>query len=84
MSAGDEPVQPSGQLRWRARRGMRELDMLLQRYLEQRYPCAPADERHAFARLLEQTDADLLDWLMERATPPKEFADVVGALRPGG
>lgn len=71
---------PVGQLRWRTRRGLRELDLILQRYLEQRYASAPEAERRAFAALLEETDADLLDWLLGRSQPPARFADVLGAL----
>ena len=40
-------------LRWRCRRGMRELDVLLERYLRERYPSAPAAEQQAFAALLD-------------------------------
>ena len=35
-------------LRWRCRRGMRELDVLLERYLRERYPSAPAAEQQAY------------------------------------
>lgn len=71
---------PAGQLRWRTRRGLRELDLVLQRYLVQRYPSAPAREQRAFAELLEAADADLLDWLLGRSEPPERFTDVLGAL----
>ncbi len=56
-------------LRWHCRRGMRELDVVLQRYLEQRYPVAPQRERQAFARLLDQQDPQLLAYLMGREMP---------------
>lgn len=74
---------PVGQLRWRTRRGMRELDLMLQRYLDNRYPSAPEAEQAAFAEFLEQTDADILDWLLGRSQPPSHLADVVKALSPG-
>ena len=34
--------------------GMRELDVLLERYLQERYPSAPAAEQQAFVALLER------------------------------
>ncbi|MGH8428167.1 MAG: succinate dehydrogenase assembly factor 2 [Gammaproteobacteria bacterium] len=85
------PVQPAaascdgslpslGQLRWRTRRGLRELDLILQRYLQSRYPQADTDEQRAFALLLEQADPDILDWIMGRAVPPAGLKNVVGAL----
>jgi len=79
----EQGLPPSGQLRWRTRRGLRELDVILQRYLEQRYPEASEDERRAFVQLLEQPDADLLDWLLGRAAPPEQLADVIRAIGPG-
>ena len=56
-------------LRWRCRRGMRELDELLQRYLEQRYPYAQEKERRAFESLLELQDPTLLSYLLGYQTP---------------
>ncbi len=56
-------------LRWRCRRGMKELDVLLGRWLEQRWPMADAARRRDFEWLLEQPDPDLADWLMGGARP---------------
>ena len=78
--AREDPAVSIGQLKWRARRGARELDLVLQRYIDGRYAAASPERRRAFVRLLEQSDADLLDWLLGRARPPAEFADVIGAL----
>jgi antitoxin CptB len=73
--------QPLAQLRWRCRRGMRELDVLLERYLEERYPSAPAAEQQAFVSLLEQPDPDLFAYVMGRAAPPRpEWVDVIARL----
>ena len=56
-------------LRWRCRRGMRELDQLLGWYLDRRYATAPVSARAAFSALLEQPDPELWDWLSGRSTP---------------
>lgn len=75
--------QPSvGQLRWRTRRGLRELDLMLQRYLSEHYPSASAADQAAFVELLEQSDADILDWLLGRTEPPPNMANVVADLTP--
>ena len=47
-------------LRWRCRRGMRELDMLLLNYVDTRYGVADATEQSAFRRLLTTPDPDIL------------------------
>ncbi len=38
-------------IRWRARRGMREMDQLFDRYLDNHYPTAPADEKYLESKL---------------------------------
>jgi len=47
-------------LRWRCRRGVRELDILLLDYLEHVYPQSDANSQQAFADLLELDNAELL------------------------
>ena len=59
----------TSQLRWRCRRGMRELDVLLERYLRERYPSAPAAEQQAFAALLDLPDPELLAFVMRQRVP---------------
>ncbi|HEY8266023.1 MAG TPA: succinate dehydrogenase assembly factor 2 [Steroidobacteraceae bacterium] len=59
-----------GRLRWHCRRGMKELDVLLERWLERGWPAADAHARLAFEWLLEQPDPDLADWLIGGARPP--------------
>ena len=51
-------------LRWRCRRGMRELDQLLLRYLDGRWPTADDQERKQFLRLLDCEDDKLWRWFM--------------------
>ena len=60
---------PPGRLRWRCRRGMRELDQLLDWYLDTRYVLASDDVRAAFAELLEQPDPELWHWLQGHGAP---------------
>lgn len=74
-------------LRWRCRRGMKELDELLLRYLERHYVAASAEERYLFAELLELQDPELFRYLTGRETPADPaLADVVrkiaGSTRP--
>ena len=56
-------------LRWRCRRGMRELDQLLGWYLEVRYPNVDDAQKDAFSTLLDQQDPQLWDWLTARSVP---------------
>lgn len=61
-----------GRLRWRCRRGMRELDQLLGWYLDVRYERAGMEEKTAFADLLEQPDPELWHWLQGHGVPEDE------------
>ncbi|WP_440221585.1 succinate dehydrogenase assembly factor 2 [Dokdonella sp. MW10] len=56
-------------LRWRCRRGTRELDQVLGGWLDQRYPTADDAARAAFARLLDRQDPDLWDWIVGHGRP---------------
>lgn len=71
-----------GKLRWRCRRGMKELDLLTLGYLERHYPDAPAEEQRAFAELLELQDPLLMSYMVGRETPADAVtARVVGVMR---
>lgn len=57
-------------LRWRCRRGMRELDALLVRWLEREWPQASEAGRADFLRLLDCEDDRLWRWFLGHETPP--------------
>lgn len=56
-------------LRWQCRRGMLELDLLLNHFLDHGYGDLDQDAREAFERLLGMQDQILQDWLIGRAVP---------------
>ena len=51
---------------------MRELDELLLKYLEERYPLADDDEKAAFQDVLALADPELNGYLLQRQTPASE------------
>ncbi len=70
-----------GQLAWRCRRGVKELDLILGHWMERHYPQASADERALFARFLELPDPELAGYLLKDATPADpDFAALVAQL----
>jgi len=73
--------QPPSRLRWRCRRGMQELDVMLGSWLEECWSQADARRREAFERLLEVEDDRLWDWLLGRARPEPELQAIVEAIR---
>ena len=53
-------------LRWRARRGMLELDLLLLPFFDEVFHSLPGPEQEVFIRLLEEEDQDLLRWFLRK------------------
>lgn len=62
-------MSAEARLRWRARRGTRELDTLLGWWLDARFENANAPARADFDALLDASDPDLWDWLTGHAEP---------------
>ena len=56
-------------LQWRCRRGMKELDILLLRFVLGRYAAATSDERAAFTEFLELPDPDISRYLLAGDVP---------------
>jgi len=68
-------------LKWHCRRGMRELDVLLERYLVREYADAPAVQKAAFETLLSLQDPEILDLLTGRVVADDDdLRDVVKRL----
>ncbi len=65
-------------LRWRARRGMLELDLLLVPFFDEAFTSLSPARQDTFVRLLEQDDPDLALWVSRKARPDDaDFADLV-------
>jgi len=50
---------------------MKELEVLLVRYVRERYAAAPQGERAAFEALLALPDPQIADYLLGQGTPPE-------------
>ena len=63
-------------LRWRARRGLLELDIVLGRFIETQYPYLGEDEKQVFEALLDMPDNPLWDMIAGRqeAVQPDQHA----------
>lgn len=69
-------------LRWRCRRGMLELDIVLVRFVETRYGALDAAGREAFEALLEVSDTALWDMIAGKGEPvPEAWRGVLEELR---
>lgn len=57
-------------LRWRCRRGMRELDQVFDYYLHEHFKQASDEQKKAFAALTNCPDPDIYAWIANREAPP--------------
>jgi antitoxin CptB len=76
------PLDPEARrLLWRCRRGMKELDVLLERFARRELPGASTEQRQTLTRLLELPDPELVDYLLGQAIPPDpELAGLVNRI----
>ncbi len=76
-----EVPQELGRLRWRCRRGMRELDVLLRRYVDERYAAASGEHQEAFRRLLDAPDPLIHAYCLGLEAPPTPIlASLIGLI----
>jgi antitoxin CptB len=69
-------------LRWLCRRGMKELDLLFNNYLEHSYPVASTADKQAFESILQMPDPELYDMILGRyQSEEKDIAHVINILR---
>ena len=66
-------------LRWRSRRGMLELDLLLLPFFDEEFRQLDREEQDTFVRLLEQDDPDLLFWFSNKGE--SEDADLAALVQ---
>lgn len=66
-----DPVKRA-RLRWRARRGLLENDLILTRFLDAHEINLSDEEVDAFSRLMELSDSNLMDLIMSHKEPVAE------------
>jgi antitoxin CptB len=78
----DEQLKDIERIRWQCRRGMLELDVLLEAFLEKHYPeLSPRLQRH-FHQLLEFPDPIIHAWCVGGDNPDdEEFHELIESIR---
>ena len=64
-------------LQWQCRRGMLELDVLLNRFLQQQYTKLTVQQQRDFAALLSVGDTELYAWFMGQTVIASEHQAIV-------
>jgi len=68
-------------LKWRSRRGLLELDLLLVPFLEAKSEALSPPDQADYTRLLEEEDLDIYDWIQHRSPTPPEFVGILRLIR---
>ena len=77
-----ECIMDKNRLFWASRRGMLELDIILQTFLENAYDQLKPAEQSLYQHLLGCEDQDLFAWLMGREEPEdKDTATIIAIIR---
>jgi len=63
-----------------ARRGTREMDLILGRFAQARLPAMPPAALDRFEALLDEADPDLFAWVLGTAPPPGRHAALVAEI----
>lgn len=80
-AADEPPAHRIKRLRMRAmRRGIKEMDIILNRYAEARLGAMDAAALDGFDALLCENDQDLYQWVTGQAAPPAQFAPLVAEI----
>jgi antitoxin CptB len=73
--------QELNRMRWAARRGMLELDLVLEPFVNARYASLNEQDRERFQQLMICEDQDLFGWFLRRAKPAdEELAAIVSQI----
>ncbi|QIZ77506.1 succinate dehydrogenase assembly factor 2 [Ferrimonas lipolytica] len=72
------PAQDIRRLKWACRRGMLELDVLLEPFVDREYAGLSRGEQQQFERLLTSDDPELFAWFMgHEQCPDPQLASIV-------
>lgn len=75
-------MSEKSKLFWRCRRGVKELDVILTKYLETGYDASTEVEKQLFQDLLEYQDPDILRFFLRQEEPADEnIARIVEKIR---
>ena len=67
---------------WRCRRGIKEMDIVLQDFIKNSYDELNNENKSAFSKLLEEQDLDILNWILGKDKPEDtELIEIIKKIR---
>lgn len=80
----DPPLPPrerGERARWRSRRGLLELELMLTPFAKDRFESLSPPMMSAYERLLSYDDLDVHAWLLDRDEAPEDVREIVADIR---
>ena len=69
-------------LLWRCRRGIKEMDIILQEFINVSYDQLNNEDKNAFSKLLDEQDLDILNWIMGKDNPVNDrLANIINIIK---
>ena len=65
---------------YRSRRGMKELDLILEKFTTTQFVYLNSELQHQYASLLEQPDTDLWNWVTGQEFPPSRWQEIISKI----
>ena len=67
---------------WSCRRGIKEMDIVLQDFIKDSYDELNNENKSAFSKLLEEQDLDILNWVLGKDKPDdKTLIEIIKKIR---
>ena len=74
--------EKKSRLLWRCRRGIKEMDIIFQDFINHSYDQLTDDKKNSFSRLLDEQDLDILNWIMGKDKPyDNELVNIINIIR---
>ena len=70
LKQSEEVLKDKRRLKWACRRGMLELDVLFEPFVDEAYDHLSEEDKAVFRRLVTRDDPDLFAWFMGHKTSP--------------
>lgn len=74
----EQPEHRLKRLKMRSmRRGIKEMDLILERYADANLPSMDPATLDHYEALLDESDHDLYQWVTEQSAPPDPYGDLI-------
>ena len=74
--------EEKSRLLWRRRRGIKEMDIILQDFIHESYDKLDNKNKNAFSKLLDEQDLDILNWIIGKDDPINDqLTDIINIIK---